>query len=134
MVQEVTSATADRLKELKERQDEAEAMGGLERIQKQHDSGKLTARERLQLLFDPGSFRELDMFVHHRCTDFGMSQTYVAGDGVVTGHGTVNGRLIFAFAQDFTSMGGTVGEAHARKICKVMDMAMWRGVPHRVPQ
>ena len=129
MVQEVTSATADRLNELKERQDEAEAMGGLERIQKQHDSGKLTARERLQLLFDPGSFRELDMFVYHRCTDFGMSQTYVAGDGVVTGHGTVNGRLIFAFAQDFTSMGGTVGEAHARKICKVMDMAMRRGVP-----
>ncbi len=111
MVQEVTSVTADRLNELKERQDKAEAMGGLERIQKQHDLGKLTARERLRLLFDPGNFRELDMFVYHRCTDFGMSQTYVAGDGVVTGHGTVNGRLIFAFAQDFTSMGGTQAPA-----------------------
>jgi len=129
MVQGIMGATASRLKELKEREDKVEAMGGPERVQKQHDAGQLTARERLEVLFDPGSFRELDMFVHHRCTDFGMSQNYIAGDGVVTGHGMVNGRLVFAFVQDFTSMGGTVGEAHARKICKVMDIAMRCGAP-----
>ena len=122
-------SVADRLKELQERQEKEKALGGPERVKKQHDSGKLTARERLDLLFDHGSFRELDMFVRHRATLFGMDKTFVPGEGVVTGYGTVNGRRVCAFSQDFTSMGGTLGEMHAQKICKVMDLAMRTGVP-----
>jgi len=120
---------ADRLDELRDRERKAKALGGSERVEKQHKSGKLTARERLDLLFDPGSFHELDLFVQHRATLFGMDKVVVPAEGVVTGYGTVNGRHVCAFSQDFTSMGGTLGEMHAKKICKVMDLAMKLGVP-----
>ncbi len=123
------ASVVDRLKELREREAREKALGGPEQIKRQHERGKLTARERLDLFFDPGSFHELDMFVRHRCTDFDMPRTFVAGEGVVTGFGTVNGRPICAFSQDFTSMGGTLGEMHAKKICKVMDLALRTGVP-----
>ncbi|PWC43078.1 acyl-CoA carboxylase subunit beta [Azospirillum sp. TSO22-1] len=103
--------------------------GGEKRIASQHAKGKLTARERIELLVDEGSFEEFDMFVEHRCTDFGMEGQKVPGDGVVIGHGTVNGRLIFIFSQDFTVFGGSLSEAHAEKICKIMDMAMKAGAP-----
>jgi len=119
----------DRLKELKEREEKLKALGGQERVEKQHKAGKLTARERLDLLFDSGSFHELDLFVQHRATLFGMDKVTVPAEGVITGYGTVNGRPVCAFSQDFTSMGGTLGEMHAKKICKVMDLAMKRGVP-----
>ena len=103
--------------------------GGKKRIEKQHAGGKLTARERIDLLFDPGSFVELDRFVTHRCTDFGMQEQKVLGDGVVTGHGTIDGRRVFLFAQDFTVFGGSLSAAYASKICKVMDLAMKVGAP-----
>ncbi len=103
--------------------------GGGRRVEAQHAKGKLTARERLELLFDPGSFEEWDMFVEHRSTDFGMAEQKIPGDGVVTGYGTVNGRLVFAFSQDFTVFGGALSEAHAEKICKVMDQALQVGAP-----
>jgi acetyl-CoA carboxylase carboxyltransferase component len=119
----------DRMKELRNKEKEIKALGGSERVEKQHKSGKLTARERLDLLFDPGSFHELDLFVQHRATLFSMDKVIVPAEGVVTGYGTVNGRPICAFSQDFTSMGGTLGEMHAKKVCKVMDLAMKRGVP-----
>ena len=115
---------ADRLKELRDRARKIKALGGPERVEKQHKSGKLTARERLDLLFDPGSFHELDLFVQHRATLFGMDEVVVPAEGVVTGHGTVNGCHVCAFSQDFTSMGGTLGEMHAKKICKVMDLSL----------
>ncbi|MCB5251661.1 MAG: carboxyl transferase domain-containing protein [Candidatus Cloacimonadaceae bacterium] len=104
-------------------------MGGEKAIAKQQAKGKLTARERLDLLFDAGTFRELDMFVSHRCDNFGMKDIDIPSDGVVTGHGLVNGRPVFAFSQDFTARGGSLGEMHAAKICKVMDMALKSGVP-----
>jgi propionyl-CoA carboxylase beta chain len=109
----------------------AEAMlgGGTERIERQHAAGKLTARERLELLLDPGSFVELDAFVVHRATEFGLAEQRVLGDGVVTGHGTIDGRLVFVFSQDFTVFGGSLSEAYAEKICKVMDLAMRVGAP-----
>jgi propionyl-CoA carboxylase beta chain len=103
--------------------------GGEKRVAAQHAKGKLTARERIDLLLDEGSFEEFDMFVEHRCTDFGMEDQKIPGDGVVTGHGTVNGRLVFVFSQDFTVFGGSLSEAHAEKICKVMDQAMKVGAP-----
>jgi propionyl-CoA carboxylase beta chain len=103
--------------------------GGAERIKKQHEGGKLTARERVDLLLDPGSFVEIGRFVTHRCTEFGMEQQKVLGDGVVTGHGLVDGRKVFVFAQDFTVFGGSLSGAYAQKICKVMDMAMKVGAP-----
>ena len=103
--------------------------GGQTRIDKQHGNGKLTARERLALLLDDGSFREFDMLKTHRCVDFGMQDNRPAGDGVVTGHGTVNGRRVFVFSQDFTVFGGALSEAHAEKICKVMDRAVELGAP-----
>ncbi len=103
--------------------------GGERRIEAQHRRGKLTARERLEVLLDEGSFEEYDMFVEHRCADFGMEAQRIPGDGVVTGHGTVNGRLVFVFSQDFTVFGGSLSEAHAEKICKVMDRAMKVGAP-----
>ena len=103
--------------------------GGKARVDKQHAAGKLTARERIELLLDPGSFIELDRFVTHRCADFGMQEQKVLGDGVVTGHGTVDGRRIFVFAQDFTVFGGSLSAAYASKICKVMDLAMKVGAP-----
>lgn len=117
------------IEKLLDKEAQVRQMGGEKAVQKQHDGGKLTARERIDLLFDPGTFREIDMFVHHRCDNFGMEKIDIPSDGVVTGHGLVNGRPIFAFAQDFTSRGGSLGEMHAAKICKVMDMALKSGVP-----
>jgi propionyl-CoA carboxylase beta chain len=107
----------------------AELGGGEERIAKQHEAGKLTARERIDLLLDPGSFSELDKFVTHRCSDFGMGEKKIPGDGVVTGFGTVDGRQVFVFAQDFTVFGGSLSGAYAQKICKIMDMATRVGAP-----
>ena len=103
--------------------------GGPARIERQHASGKLTARERLDLLLDPGSFVELDAFVTHRATEFGLAEQHILGDGVVTGHGTIDGRLTFVFSQDFTVFGGSLSEAYAEKICKIMDLAMKVGAP-----
>src|SRR3954467_10122715 len=108
---------------------QAELGGGKERIQKQHEAGKLTARERIDLLLDPGSFQELDKLVTHRATDFGMADKKIPGDGVVTGYGTVDGRKVFVFAQDFTVFGGSLSGAYAQKICKVMDLAVRVGAP-----
>jgi propionyl-CoA carboxylase beta chain len=105
------------------------ALGGKERVGKQHESGKLTARERIELLVDPGSFVESGRFVTHRCTDFGMDEQKMLGDGVVTGYGLVFGRKVFVFAQDFTVFGGSLGGAHAQKICRLMDLAMKVGAP-----
>ncbi|WP_334064496.1 acyl-CoA carboxylase subunit beta [Limimaricola cinnabarinus] len=117
------------LRELEERRASARMGGGEKRIAAQHAKGKLTARERIELLLDEGSFEEYDMFVAHRCTDFGMQENRPAGDGVVTGWGTVNGRMIYVFSQDFTVFGGSLSETHAQKICKIMDMAMRNGAP-----
>ncbi|MCO5165415.1 MAG: acyl-CoA carboxylase subunit beta [Planctomycetes bacterium] len=108
---------------------EAQAGGGPERVAAQHKRGKLTARERVELLLDPGTFEELDAFVKHRCIAFGMDEKQVLGDGVITGHGLVNGRRVFVFSQDFTVFGGSLSGAYAKKICKVMDMAMKVGAP-----
>lgn len=119
----------DRLKELAERDRLAEAGGGEDRIAKQHAGGKLTARERVELLLDPGSFVELDKFVTHRCTDFEMASQKFLGDGVVTGYGTIEGRTVYLFSQDFTVFGGSLSGAHASKICKVMDLALKTGSP-----
>ncbi|HVU02091.1 MAG TPA: acyl-CoA carboxylase subunit beta [Polyangiaceae bacterium] len=116
-------------KELDDRNQKALEGGGKDRIEKQHAAGKLTARERIDLLLDPGSFVEMDRFVTHRCADFGMQDQKVLGDGVVTGHGTVDGRKVFVFAQDFTVFGGSLSAAYASKICKVMDLAMKTGAP-----
>jgi len=107
----------------------AYAGGGEKRREAQHRKGKLTARERIELLLDEGSFEEWDMFVEHRCMEFGMEKTRIPGDGVVTGHGTINGRLVFVFSQDFTVFGGSLSETHAEKICKVMDQALRAGAP-----
>ena len=115
--------------QLVERYNEAQLGGGQKRIDSQHAKGKLTARERLDLLLDPGSFEEFDMFVKHRATDFGMEKSHMPGDGVVTGWGTINGRKTFVFAQDFTVFGGSLSETHAAKICKVQKMAMKQGAP-----
>jgi propionyl-CoA carboxylase beta chain len=117
------------LDRLEEKRAQARAGGGQRRIDSQHSKGKLTARERIDLFLDEGSFEEWDMFVEHRCVDFGMTENKVPGDGVVTGHGTVNGRTVFVFSQDFTVFGGSLSEAHAEKICKIMDQAMKVGAP-----
>ena len=117
------------LEELERRREAARAGGGEKRIAAQHAKGRLTARERLDVLLDPGSFEELDMYVEHNCTDFGMETQKIPGDGVVTGSGTINGRLVYAYAQDFTVFGGAVSERHAMKICKIMDAAMKVGAP-----
>ena len=119
----------DKIKELKDREKKVLEMGGENAVEKQREKGKLTARERLNLLFDPGTFREIDMFVTHRCVSFGMEKVEIPSDGVVTGHGLVDGRPVFAFAQDFTSRAGSLGEMHAKKICKVMDLALKAGAP-----
>ena len=120
---------SDILDQLQARRSEARMGGGQARIDTQHAKGKLTARERLELLLDPDSFEEFDMFVKHRSTDFGMEDKHFAGDGVVTGWGTINGRKTFVFAQDFTVFGGSLSETHAKKICKVQEMAMMHGAP-----
>ena len=120
---------AEKIRELKEKEGQIKSMGGAKAVEKQRLSGKLTARERLDLFFDPGTFRETDIFVTHRCVNFGMEQVEIPADGVVTGFGKVNGRPVFAFAQDFTSRAGSLGEMHSKKICKVMDLALKAGVP-----
>ncbi len=119
----------DILAELEGRRVAARLGGGQRRIDAQHARGKLTARERIDLLLDEGSFEEFDMFVAHRCTDFGMEHQRPAGDGVVTGWGTVNGRMVYVYSQDFTVFGGSLSETHAQKICKIMDMAVQNGAP-----
>ena len=119
----------DILQELEDRRGAARLGGGQKRIDAQHSKGKLTARERVELLLDEGSFEEFDMFVAHRCTDFGMENQRPAGDGVVTGWGTINGRMVYVFSQDFTVLGGSVSATHAQKICKIMDMAVENGAP-----
>jgi propionyl-CoA carboxylase beta chain len=108
---------------------EAELGGGQKRIDAQHKKGKLTARERIALLLDEGSFEEIGKFVMHRTRDFGMDKEHYLGDGVVTGYGTVEGRLVYVFAQDFTVFGGALSETHAEKICKIMDLALQNGAP-----
>ncbi len=119
----------DILSELEDRREAARLGGGQRRVDSQHAKGKLTARERIMLLVDEGSFEEFDMFVTHRCTDFGMEASKPAGDGVITGWGTINGRQVYVYAQDFTVLGGSVSATHAQKICKIMDMAMQNGAP-----
>ena len=119
----------DILQELEARRDAARLGGGERRIASQHAKGKLTARERIEILLDEGSFEEFDMFIAHRCVEFGMQEDRPAGDGVVTGWGTINGRQVYVFSQDFTVLGGSVSETHAQKICKIMDMAMQNGAP-----
>ena len=117
------------IRELEERRARARAGGGKDRVEAQHKRGKLTARERIDLLLDPGSFEEWDMFVEQRSTDFGMADKSIPGDGVVTGYGTISGRTVFVFSQDFTVLGGSLSETHAEKICKIMDQAMRVGAP-----
>jgi len=119
----------EKIKKLKEMNEAAQQGGGEERIQRQHDAGKLTARERIDKLFDPGSFVEIDAFMTHRCTDFGMQNNKTLGDGVVTGYGQIAGRQVFVFAQDFTVFGGSLSGAFAEKVCKVMDLAAKVGAP-----
>ncbi|MBA3033064.1 MAG: acyl-CoA carboxylase subunit beta [Gammaproteobacteria bacterium] len=117
------------IQQLDEKREQARLGGGQKRIDAQHKKGKLTARERIELLLDDGTFEEWDMFKEHRCVDFGMAANKVPSDGVVTGYGTINGRMVFVFSQDFTVFGGALSEAHAEKICKVMDKAMQVGAP-----
>ncbi len=117
------------LEELEARRANARLGGGQRRIDSQHAKGKLVARERIELLLDEGSFEEFDMFVSHRCVEFGMQESTIPGDGVVTGWGTINGRQVYVFSQDFTVFGGSLSETHAQKICKIMDMAMKNGAP-----
>ena len=122
-------STEERLDDLRKRKAIAAAGGGAQRVDAQHAKGKMTARERLEMLLDEGSFQEIDSLVEHRCRDFGMDQNVIPGDGVVTGHGLIDGRAVFCFAQDFTVYGGSLGEMHGLKICKVLDMAMKTGAP-----
>ena len=119
----------DRNAELVQKRVDAHIGGGQVRIDKQHAQGKLSARERLTLLLDEGSFQEIGMFVEHRATTFGLDKVKSAGDGVVTGFGTIHGRTVYVFSQDFTVLGGSLSETHAQKICKVLDLAMKNGAP-----
>ena len=119
----------DKIRDLKDREAKVLEMGGEKAVTAQHEKGKLTGRERLTLLFDKGTFREIDMFVSHRCVNFEMEKVDIPADGVITGHGLVDGRPVFAFSQDFTARAGSLGEMHSKKICKVMDLAMKAGVP-----
>ena len=123
------SEASDKIKKMNALRAKIQKMGGEEAVAKQKKDGKLTARERLDLFFDTGTFRELDVFVRHRCVNFGMDNVDIPSDGVITGHGLVGGRPVFAFAQDFTARAGSLGEMHAKKICKVMDLALKAGVP-----
>ncbi len=118
-----------KIEELRRRKAQARLGGGRERIERQHKAGKLTARERIDLLLDDNSFQEIDMLVEHTETNFGMASKRIPGDGVVTGYGTVDGRLVYVYSQDFTVFGGSLGRAHANKICKIMDLAMQNGAP-----
>jgi acetyl-CoA carboxylase carboxyltransferase component len=119
----------DKLAELREKLEQIRSGGGQKTVDKQHQSGKLTARERILKLLDQGSFVEIDAFVEHRCTNFGMGKKKFPGDGVVSGYGTIDGRLVYIFAQDFTVMGGSLGEMHAAKIVKTQQMALKVGAP-----
>jgi acetyl-CoA carboxylase carboxyltransferase component len=119
----------ENIQKLRSVKEEAQLGGGRKRIEAQHKKGKLTARERIDILLDPGTFHEIDMLVVHRSSDFGLGDQRILGDGVVTGYGKVNGRLVFIFSQDFTTFGGSLSEAHGEKICKIMDMAMKAGAP-----
>lgn len=123
------SGVSDKIRELLEKKARIREMGGAKAVAKQQEKGKLTARQRLERFFDLDTFREIDTFVKHRCVNFGMDKADIPSDGVITGHGRVNGRPVFAFAQDFTARAGTLGEMHAAKICKAMDLAMKAGVP-----
>src|SRR5210317_1796181 len=120
---------SEKIKKLIDLREEAKLGGGIKRIESQHRKGKFTARERIELLLDEGSFEEFDMFVTHRCTNFGLEKTKFLGDGVVTGHGTIDGRVVYVYSQDFTIFGGSLSETFAQKICKVMDMAIKVGAP-----
>jgi len=122
-------AIEKKIKDINRRSDLAELAGGKERIEEQHNAGKLTARERIDLLLDEGSFQEMDKFVVHQCHDFGMDKKKILGDGVVTGYGMIDARTVFVFAQDFTVFGGSLSETYGKKICKIMDLAMKAGVP-----
>jgi propionyl-CoA carboxylase beta chain len=119
----------EKLRALKERHEKAERAGGSERVQRQHEAGKKTARERIEFLLDEGSFEELDKFVVHRCHDFEMDSQQIPGDGVITGYGKIDGRLVYVFSQDFTVFGGSLSETYAAKICKIMDLAIKTGAP-----
>ena len=110
--------------QIKQKIKQSRFSGGKKRIEKQHNAGKLTARERIDVLLDPSSFQEIDAFIEHRCSDFGMENNKFPGDGVITGHGTINGRLVFVYSQDFTVIGGSLGEMHSKKINKVQDLAL----------
>ena len=129
MTKEKMKESGDRFEALSERNEAALAGGGAARVERQHQSGKLTARERVEFLLDDGTFEEFDRFKKHRCLDFGMQDQQSPGDGVVAGHGLVDGRRVFVFAQDFTIFGGSLSETNAEKICKVMDLAMKVGAP-----
>lgn len=122
-------AIQDKIKQLIELRNQAKLGGGQKRIDSQHEKGKQTARERIEMLLDEGSFEEFDMFVSHRCVNFGLEKEVYLGDGVVTGHGTIDGRVVYVYSQDFTVMGGALSETHAQKICKIMDQAMKVGAP-----
>src|SRR5258706_12148081 len=124
-----TSTHEKRKRELERRREHALSGGGAPRIKAQHDKGKLTARERIGALLDPGSFHEAGMLVEHRCLDFGLQEQKFPGDGVVTGHGTIGGRTVFVYSQDFTVLGGALGETHAPKIFRLMDQALKVGAP-----
>lgn len=119
----------EKIKRLRELREKAKLGGGKKKIEAQHKKGKLTARERIELLLDPGSFMELDPFVVHQCTEFGIAERKIPGDGVVTGYGTIDGRLVYVFSQDFTVFGGSLGEMFAKKVCKLMDLALKAGAP-----
>jgi propionyl-CoA carboxylase beta chain len=119
----------EKIKQLRELREKAKLGGGKKRIEAQHKKGKLTARERIELLLDPGSFMEIDQFVVHQCTELGMAKRKIPGDGVVTGYGTIDGRLVYVFSQDFTVFGGSLGEMFAKKVCKLMDLALKSGAP-----
>ncbi len=125
----MTKKPNPKIEKLRRLKEQARLGGGIKRIEARHKQGKLTARERIDLLLDPGSFREIGMFVTHRATEFGMPEKRYLGDGVVTGWGTIDGRLVYVFSQDFTVMGGSLGEAHAHKIIKILDMALKNGAP-----
>ncbi|MBW2087256.1 MAG: methylmalonyl-CoA carboxyltransferase, partial [Deltaproteobacteria bacterium] len=122
-------ANSDKYEELRRRDAEALLGGGQDRIDAQHKKGKMTARERVKFLLDDGTFEEFDRFVVHRCTDFGMDKKKIPGDGVVTGYGTIDGRLVYVFSQDFTVFGGSLSGAFGEKVCKIMDMAVANGAP-----
>ena len=121
----------EKIQDLIELREKAKLGGGQKRIDAQHKKGKNTARERIDMLLDEGSFEEFDMFVSHRCTDFGLEEETYLSDGVVTGYGTIDGRIVYVFSQDFTVFGGSLSEMFAEKICKIMDMAMKVGAPDR---